>query len=260
MRMTRDSVLLLFMVAFASMVASARADDSLESLLQAKADFRPVTDETLAAKKAALQQSMAALDSHLYTLGAEGRDKYRADLGLAELEESLAGEVANLPALRSSLAKFLEDREGFEADVFLNARAALRSYERAVLINGNVRSAELFAAQVEGLRNQLKEYEAKPTPEARLAIGAILGNLELGEQAEDDAVDLFGWTRTLKDAYDADERLRLVEGLWEVVYADGVLHEYEANLLRRIAGLIYVPDRDVGLARQRVLARLGIKD
>ena len=84
--------------------------------------------------------------------------------------------------------------------------------------------------------------------------------LELGEQAEDDAVDLFGWTRTLKDAYDADERLRLVEGLWEVVYADGVLHEYEANLLRRIAGLIYVPDRDVGLARQRVLARLGIKD
>jgi uncharacterized tellurite resistance protein B-like protein len=104
----------------------------------------------------------------------------------------------------------------------------------------------------------------------RAQIGQILRNsfeltaeeadelVKLGEKEEGDAVDLFGWTRTLKDAYDADERLRLVEGLWEVVYADGVLHEYEANLLRRIAGLIYVPDRDVGLARQRVLTRLGI--
>ena len=82
--------------------------------------------------------------------------------------------------------------------------------------------------------------------------------LALGVKADGDAVDLFGWTRTLKDAYDADARIRLIEGLWEVVYADGHLHEYEANLLRRIAGLIYVPDRDVGLARQRALARLGI--
>jgi len=82
--------------------------------------------------------------------------------------------------------------------------------------------------------------------------------LALGIQADGDAVDLFGWTRTLKDAYDAEARVHLIEGLWEVVYADQQLHEYEANLLRRIAGLIYVPDRDVGLARQRVLTRLGI--
>ncbi len=82
--------------------------------------------------------------------------------------------------------------------------------------------------------------------------------LALGLKADSDAVDLFGWTRTLKDAYDADARVRLIEDLWEVVYADRHLHEYEANLLRRIAGLIYVPDRDVGLARRRVLTRLGI--
>jgi len=82
--------------------------------------------------------------------------------------------------------------------------------------------------------------------------------LALGIQADGDAVDLFGWTRTLKDAYDAEARVHLIEDLWEVVYADQQLHEYEANLLRRIAGLIYVPDRDVGLARKRVLTRLGI--
>jgi uncharacterized tellurite resistance protein B-like protein len=44
--------------------------------------------------------------------------------------------------------------------------------------------------------------------------------------------------------------------LWEVAYADGQLHDYEASLLRRIAGLIYVGDRESGEARKRVLARL----
>jgi len=50
-----------------------------------------------------------------------------------------------------------------------------------------------------------------------------------------------------------------VEMLWEVVYADGVLHDYEANLLRRIGGLIYVSDMDRGNARKRVMTRLGIE-
>jgi hypothetical protein len=37
-----------------------------------------------------------------------------------------------------------------------------------------------------------------------------------------------------------------------------VLNEYEDSLLRRVGGLIYVPDRDRGAARQRVLQRLSL--
>ena len=66
---------------------------------------------------------------------------------------------------------------------------------------------------------------------------------------------LFAFTRAVKDGFDHDERVALIEMLWDVVYADGALHDYEANLLRRVAGLIHVPDRDSGAARQRVLAR-----
>ena len=47
--------------------------------------------------------------------------------------------------------------------------------------------------------------------------------------------------------------------LWEVAYADGTLDEYEDSLLRRVAGLIYVPDKERGIARQRVLKRLGLE-
>ncbi len=78
-----------------------------------------------------------------------------------------------------------------------------------------------------------------------------------GEEAE--TMDLFRWTQAIKRDYDEEKRIALIEKMWEVVYADGILDDFEANLLRRVAGLIYVPDRESGQARQRVMARLGIK-
>jgi uncharacterized tellurite resistance protein B-like protein len=46
--------------------------------------------------------------------------------------------------------------------------------------------------------------------------------------------------------------------LWEVVSAAGTLHDDEAQLLRRLAGLLFVADRDSGEARKRALAKLGL--
>ena len=78
------------------------------------------------------------------------------------------------------------------------------------------------------------------------------------EIIHDDSNHLVRFTRTIKDSYPPEERIAIIEMLWEVVYADGFLHDYEANLLRRIGGLIYVSDRDRGAARKRVTERLGI--
>jgi uncharacterized tellurite resistance protein B-like protein len=76
------------------------------------------------------------------------------------------------------------------------------------------------------------------------------------ERAAAESVEWQGFTRAIKDGFDDAERLQLIEMLWEVVYADGELHDYEASLLRRVTGLLYVSDRDSGEARKRVLARL----
>ena len=59
----------------------------------------------------------------------------------------------------------------------------------------------------------------------------------------------------MKDGFSHDERVRMIEMLWEVVLADDEIHDHEANLLRRVAGLIYVSDRESGDARKRVLDR-----
>ena len=50
----------------------------------------------------------------------------------------------------------------------------------------------------------------------------------------------------------------MIEMLWEVVFADGKEHAFEANLVRRVTGLIYVTDHESGSARKRVRARLGL--
>lgn len=79
---------------------------------------------------------------------------------------------------------------------------------------------------------------------------------EAGEGAQAEAVDLFRFTRNAAMEQSEAERIRLIEMLWEVVYADGVEHPYESNLMRRVTGLLHLSDQQSGAARQRVLARL----
>jgi uncharacterized tellurite resistance protein B-like protein len=53
-----------------------------------------------------------------------------------------------------------------------------------------------------------------------------------------------------------DERIRLVEYLWRISFADGLLNPYEDHYVRKIAHLLYVPNTDNMLARNRARARL----
>ena len=82
--------------------------------------------------------------------------------------------------------------------------------------------------------------------------------LALAERTATESVAWQGFTRAIKDALAPEDRIGVVEMLWEVAYADGELHDYEASLLRRVAGLLYVDDKASGEARLRVMARLGI--
>ena len=80
---------------------------------------------------------------------------------------------------------------------------------------------------------------------------------EMAQDHQADSVNLHRYTKTIKDRFSEEERVELIELLWEVVYADGEEHALESNLLRRIGGLIYVSDRDRGEARKRVMQRLN---
>ena len=73
-----------------------------------------------------------------------------------------------------------------------------------------------------------------------------------GETAQREAVDLVSFTRVIKDAVPIEDRIEVLEAIWRVIYADEDRDHREAALIRRLAGLLYISDRDAGLARQRI--------
>jgi uncharacterized tellurite resistance protein B-like protein len=78
-----------------------------------------------------------------------------------------------------------------------------------------------------------------------------------GEATTARMVQLHPYTHAVFEQMDPEERIQLIEMLWEVAYADGVLDPEEDALIRKIGGLIYITDRDRMLARKRVLERMG---
>ncbi len=77
-----------------------------------------------------------------------------------------------------------------------------------------------------------------------------------GENAEHEAIDLYAFTSVLNRHLDDEGRIAFIRLMWDVVYADGVLHELEDNTLWRVAELLGVDGRDRVLARQDAARRV----
>ncbi len=75
-----------------------------------------------------------------------------------------------------------------------------------------------------------------------------------GEKADREAIDLYAFTSVLKRHLDEGERAYFIELMWDVVYADGELHELEENVVWRVAELIGVDGRERIAARNRARA------
>jgi len=94
----------------------------------------------------------------------------------------------------------------------------------------------------------------------KLALGAdeTAALIELADEKVREAGDLWSFARVVKNRFDHEEKVGMIEMLWEVVYTDGELHDFEASLMRRLAGLVYVSDAESGAARKRAMERLGL--
>ncbi|MBL8703399.1 MAG: TerB family tellurite resistance protein [Rhodospirillales bacterium] len=115
----------------------------------------------------------------------------------------------------------------------------------AAMLDGHFDDRERAAIE----RVLRERFDLSPAETADLVAAA--------EAKVSDSTQLFEFTRVIARHFSEEERIRLVEMLCEVMYADGALHDYEASLFRKIGELIHVSDRDRGDARKRVLARLG---
>lgn len=128
-----------------------------------------------------------------------------------------------------------------DADQLQLAAAALMV--QAARMDGTFDSVER-----ETIRNSLERH-------FRLSPADAEEMIEESRENVDEATELYGVVRVIRDHLAPEDRVAIIEMLWEVAYADGEVDDYEANLVRRVAGLLYVPDRDAGAARKRVAER-----
>lgn len=73
----------------------------------------------------------------------------------------------------------------------------------------------------------------------------------LAEQEAKDATSYYQFTSLINQACNGPQKVKIVEYLWQVAYADGHLDAHESHLLRKIADLLYVPQSEYIAAKQR---------
>lgn len=114
---------------------------------------------------------------------------------------------------------------------------------------------------VAGLLHEMMRADLKEKPEERTAMGAALASMfEISDADTGRLIDqagahrytsYFGPVGVIKRLLGLEQRTALVEHLWRVAFADSELDPYEDHFVRKIAHLLYVPNTDAMLARQR---------
>lgn len=117
---------------------------------------------------------------------------------------------------------------------------------------------------------EVMRSDAEISPEERRAVLAALRDrfaladdegarlLELADDAVRDATDFFQFTSQINDAFDMDQRIGLVEQMWQVAYADGVLSAHENHVMRRLSDLLHVPHGAYVSAKMRAKQAAGV--
>ena len=74
---------------------------------------------------------------------------------------------------------------------------------------------------------------------------------------KDEPKSLFFFTSKINKSFAEKKKLLLIEILWEIILSDGELHEFESNLIRRLAGLLYISDVSCGNAKNKAIEKIN---
>lgn len=81
---------------------------------------------------------------------------------------------------------------------------------------------------------------------------------ELARATSDDAPDLFTFTSQLNRGFSLEQKVLVVENLWQVAFADGTLSHHENQLMLKLGDLLYIPRAEFVAAKQRARAAAGL--
>ena len=118
-----------------------------------------------------------------------------------------------------------------------------------IMIEAAQTDGKIDQMELEKISNTLIEIFNEDQSEVELIMQNCLKEI-------DEPKSLHTFTSKINKKFTEEKKILLIETLWGIILADGELHEFESNLIRRLAGLLYISDINCGNAKKRALAKL----
>ena len=145
---------------------------------------------------------------------------------------------------KTTVNKFKNNEENIQNDEVKALNSIVALLVEAASIDGEIGNDE--KNQIENIlveRLNLDKIEAEKILEQTIS--------ESEEQ-----IEIWSKTNDIRKELDYEERLNILELMWEIVLVDDVLDVFEAQLMRRVSGLLYISDIDSGTSKKRAIEKL----
>ena len=146
----------------------------------------------------------------------------------------------------SKLQKFFEQYLSDKAENETPLEHRLQLASAALMVEMLHADEKVTSEEDSKLRELIKQrFELKDTE--------IEDLIELAHNEKHEATDYFSFTSLLNEHYTQQQKMKLVEDLWQLAYADDQLDKYEEHLIRRLADLLHVPHKDFIRTKHKIL-------
>ena len=120
----------------------------------------------------------------------------------------------------------------------------------------NIAALLIHAAKID------KNYEDKEKDiikKTLIELGAASSNIDTlisnASVIEENSNQILDFTREVKNAPISD-KIKIIESLWKIIYSDNSADMYETNLMRRLAGLLYIDSKIMGDLKEKIKQKL----
>ena len=118
-----------------------------------------------------------------------------------------------------------------------------------LMIEAAYTDGQIDTSELDKIKNSLINLFAEDPKEVDLVLKEAINN-------KNNSKSLHHYTSFINKNFDDDKKILLIEVLWGIVLSDGKIHDFESNLIRRLAGLLYISDVNSGNARKRALDKI----
>jgi len=151
----------------------------------------------------------------------------------------------------TKISSVFVEKEGSLSNIKINNISAEKLAAAALMVEVALQDGQFDASERSAIEKSL-------TQKLNLSIDDAKELLELAEDKQNQSVQILSFTKEIKNHFDDQGRAHIMEMLWEVVFSDGEEDNYESNLMRRIAGLLYISDKESGDIRKKVMRDLNL--